>query len=69
MVSLSGIVAGNSPVIDDVGGVVDHDSSRANLWDVTKRAKVEHSFGYVAREFFNLFSDVAKEGVARPSTH
>ena len=45
MVSLSGIVVGDSPVIDEVRRIVDHDSPRANLRDVTKRVKVEHLFG------------------------
>jgi hypothetical protein len=63
MVSLSRIVVGDSPVIDDFGRIIDQCSPRTNLGNVTKRANVEHSFGDVARELFHLFSNVTEEGI------
>ncbi len=42
MVTLSGVIAGSSPVMDGIWGVVDHNPSRADIWDVTEGAKVDH---------------------------
>ena len=69
MVSLSWVVDGDSPVIDDLGRIIDQYSPRTNLGNVTKRTKIEHSFGDIARELFHLFSDVTEEGIAWPSPH
>jgi hypothetical protein len=69
MVTLSGVVAGSSPVMDGIWGVVDHNPSRADIWDVTEGAKVEHPLQDFVQELFYLFAYVVEESVAQPSAH